>query len=135
MSASATLTVRRLDANGDPMYGNGLLDFVSDLPAVAQIIKTALLLFQGEWWNDTSIGLPLFQQILGQPENNRQATIALLIQQVILSVEYVTALTNVQVSYTSNNRQFSYVCYAETSFGTVQVTYTPGNVAILPLAV
>jgi hypothetical protein len=131
---SPTVIVRRLGANHDPVYGSGAADFLIDLEATAQIIETSLLLFEGEWWNDLTEGLPLFQSIIAQPENNRQATIALLIQQTILDVDYVTGLTNVTVSYTSANRQFTYNCNVQTAFGTVAVAFSPGNIAVLPLA-
>ena len=134
MTTVPTVIVRKLDSNNDPIYGAGILCFLSDLDAVAQIIKTSLLLFQGEWWNDLTIGLPVFQSIVGKAENNRQAVISLLIQQVILGVEYVTAISNVQFLYTSSNRSFSYACNVQTQFGNVTVTYSPGNVAVLPLA-
>jgi hypothetical protein len=128
-----TVIVRKL-INGDPVYGNGIACFLQDIEAVAQIIETSLLLFQGEWWNDLTIGLPVFQSIVGRAENNRQAIISLLIQQVILGVDYVTSISNVQFLYDSATRSFSYACYAQTQFGTVVVTYAPGNVAVLPLA-
>jgi len=76
----------------------------------------------------------LFQSILAQAENNRQGVIALLIQQVILSVAYVTSINNVQIAYNSLNRQFSYSCNVQTAFGTITVNYSPGNTAVLPLA-
>jgi hypothetical protein len=131
---SPLVIVRRLDANHNPVYGSGAADFLTDLEATAQIIETSLLLFQGEWWNNLQAGLPLFQSIIAQPENNRQATIALLIQQVIYGVDYVTGLTNVQVNYTPSTRQFTYSCIVQTAFGTVSVTFSPGTIAVLPLA-
>jgi hypothetical protein len=134
MSITPTIIVRRLNANHDPVYGGGASDFLTDIYAVAQIIQTSLLLFQGEWWNNLIVGLPLFQSILAQGENNRQATIALLIQQVILSVAYVTSIDNVQISYIAITRQFTYSCNVQTSFGTVVVNFSPGNTAVLPLA-
>lgn len=133
MSISPTIIVRALDSNHDPIYGNGIDCFLTDIYAVTQLIETSLLLFQGEWWNAQNIGLPVFQQIVGKAQNNRQATIALLIQQVIRSVEYVTGITNVQFLYNSANRQFRYACKVQTIFGTVGITYSPGNIAVLPL--
>jgi len=134
MSISPTVIVRKLGPNFDPLYGNGIACFLTDLAAVAQLIETSLLLFQGEWWNALNQGLPLFQSIIGKAQNNRQAIISLLIQQVVLNVEYVTSISNVQFLYTSANREFSYACYVQTAFGTVAVTYSPGNLAVLPLA-
>lgn len=134
ITKSPLVIVRRLDENHDPVYGSGAADFLTDLEATAQIIETSLLMFEGEWWNDLTAGLPLFQSIIAQPENNRQATIALLIQQTILAVKYVTGLTNVQINYTSATRQFTYSCNVQTAFGTVGVTFSPGSTAVLPLA-
>lgn len=135
MSIAPTIIVRKLGPNRDPIFGNGIACFLTDLYAVAQIIETSLLLFQGEWWNATNVGLPLFQQIIGKAANNRQAIIALLIQQTIIqSSQFVTGITNVQFKYNSATRMFSYACIAQTSFGTVAVTFSPGNLAVLPVA-
>ena len=133
MSKTPTIVVRQLDANNDPIYGNGKLCFLTDLNAVAQLIKTSLLLFQGELWNHLKAGLPLFQSIIAQGENNRQETIALLIQTVILSVEYVNSISDVQINYVAQTRKFTYSCNVQTVFGTVGVVFNPGNTAVLPL--
>lgn len=135
MKQSPLIIVRRLDANHDPVYGGGAGDFLTDIYAVAQIIQTSLLLFLGEWWNNLSVGLPLFQQIISKAENNRQQIIALLIQQTILgSSTFVTAVTNVKFVYNAPTRSFSYACRVQTAFGTVGVTFEPGNLAVLPIA-
>ena len=53
------LRVRKLDQNGDFSFGHGYQNFWQDSSeAVAQIIKTRLLLFTGEWWLDRSEGMP-----------------------------------------------------------------------------
>ena len=61
---------RRLDENHDMCFGRGLSDYLvdstGDPDAIAQAIKTRLLLFYGEWWEDIYDGLPLWQQILGR---------------------------------------------------------------------
>ena len=41
---------RKLDNNGDYSFGSGFSDFVYDKNAIAQAIKTKILLFYGEWW-------------------------------------------------------------------------------------
>ena len=50
---------RKLDENGDYSFGNNSLDFISDADAIAQAIKTKILLFYGEWWENTAIGIPM----------------------------------------------------------------------------
>ena len=47
---------RRLDENHDYCFGRGFGDYLQDVSgnpeAIAQSIKTRLLLFLGEWWKD-----------------------------------------------------------------------------------
>jgi hypothetical protein len=124
----ATITVRRLDSNYDPARGNGESDFISDLQALAQIIGTTLRLFQGEWFENLSDGTPLFQKILGKNGKNVNA-ISLILQQRIRSVPYVTGLSNVNASFNSSTRGFSFSCAVQTQFGTVNVTTNPGSSA------
>ena len=66
-----TITYRKLDQNGDPIWGNGQGSFVSDIDAVAQAIYTRLRLLFGEWWENLSIGTPLFQSMLGQSASDQ----------------------------------------------------------------
>lgn len=40
---------RKLDNTGDYSFGSGLTDFVENKEAIAQAIKTKILLFYGEW--------------------------------------------------------------------------------------
>lgn len=57
---------RALDAAGDYSFGQGQLDFLTDSPAaVAQAVRTRLLLFQGEWFLDRTAGTPWLQSVVG----------------------------------------------------------------------
>jgi hypothetical protein len=115
-----TITVRKLDATYDPIFGNGQNAYISDLGAVAQIINQRLLLFQTEWWEDRSIGIPMFQSILG-PDRNVDAVTA-LIKSTILASPYVTGVSNVATSYSSKTRSFVYSCQVQTQFGSLTVS-------------
>lgn len=131
--SSPLISVRKLDSNHDPVYGNGQADFLTDIDAVAQMIQTNLLLFQGEWWEDLSQGFPLFQQVLGTPNAVRNPSlIALLIQQQILAVDFVTQVLNAKTAYDPIARRFSYSSNVATQFGTISVTFTPGSSAAIP---
>ncbi len=58
---------RKLSADGDYTFGNGQLDFYRDIPeAVAQSVKTRLLLWLGEWFLNIEDGTPYMQGILGK---------------------------------------------------------------------
>lgn len=121
----STVRVRKLDANYDVVFGNGKLDYLEDLDAVVQMIRTKLLLFKGEWWENTDIGLPLWQSILGVPGagNNKQAVDA-LIQKRILETPYVTSMESMSSAYDAATRSYSISVTVNTAFGQVTVTNT-----------
>ncbi|WP_199242630.1 hypothetical protein [Desulfosporosinus fructosivorans] len=98
-------------------------DFLADEDAVAQAIKTSLLLLRGEWWEDTGDGLPLFQNILGQSGTQEHLTSTdLLIKDRILSTQGVSQIQSFQSSY-ANRRYNVENCTVLTNTGqTVTVT-------------
>lgn len=56
---------RKLDENDD--YTIGRRDEMYEgTEAVAQAVKTRLLLLFGEWWENRQDGTPLFEKVLGQ---------------------------------------------------------------------
>jgi hypothetical protein len=125
----AVITYRRLDENHDPVMGGGQADFLSDIDAVAQAVLTRLLLFQGEWWENRLIGLPLFQQILGQgASQNQLVIISQLIQQTILGTPYVTDVTVVRIQYDHVMRALQFYAVVSTQFGTITVSNYPAPV-------
>jgi hypothetical protein len=131
----ATITYRKLDANGDPLCGNGQYSFVSDLQAVAQAILTRLKLLQGEWWEDSATGTPLFQSMLGVAGSGKHPqVITLLIQQRILGTPYVREVNNVSGSYNATTRAFSFYCTVQTQFGSLSIATTPTPTSFAALA-
>ena len=67
---------------------NGNLAMASGAYALAQDAASAIRLFKGEYWYDTTIGIPYFQQILG--ENPPLELIRAQLQDAALSVPGVT---------------------------------------------
>lgn len=120
----ATITVRRLDpVTWEPQWGLGVSNFISDVDAIAQIIKQRLQLLQGEWWENLLDGLPFWQSIAGfSGGGNNQQTISLIIQSRILSTPFVTGLADVQVSYVPFTRSYSFFAVVKTQFGQVTIT-------------
>lgn len=124
-----TVLYRKLGPNADPIRGQGLNDFLTDLAAVAQAVQTRLALWQGEWWEDLTDGLPMLQGILGVMGAGKSGRAALLIQQRILGTPYVIGLSNVSTTYNAAARALTFQCTAIVSFGgTVSVvgTFTSG---------
>lgn len=124
----ATITVRALDQNGDPLQGNGQNNFISDLQAVAQIIRTRLLLFQGEWFLDQNDGLPLFNRILGSSGSARNIeVITNLVASRIRQTQYVLAVTSIYATF--KNRKYVFKATVETQFGSLIVSTNNNNTA------
>ena len=116
---------RRLDENGDFSFGRGSGDFISGTLAVAQAIKTKLMMLKGEWWENTEDGLQAIPGILGangSPESLAGAD--LLIQARIFETPGVISITD-YTSVLDSNRDYYVSCTAETSFGdaTISVTF------------
>ncbi len=126
----ATITVRALGTNNDPLQGSGQNNFLSDLDAMVQIIRTRLLLFEGEWFLNMLDGLPLFQSILGSSGGQTNLQLVMnIIAQRISQTPYVTSIGSVTATF--QNRTFAFSAQVETQFGTVTVTNVPGNKAVL----
>lgn len=118
----ATVQYLQLDATYDPIFDPtaNLLD----LYAVNQNILTRLRLLLGEWWEDLNLGLPVFQQMLGKLASSQGlAAMSLTAQQNIESTPYVTAATDVGVTFINGALGISYT--ADTLFGTVSGSTTP----------
>lgn len=132
--ATPTISIRALDANHDPMWGQGQANFLTDLNAVAQIIQTRLLLLQGEWWANLKEGLPVLQKMLGIGGSGKNTSpVALAIQQNIAGAPYVTGVGDIITTYDPSVRSFNFTCDVNTAFGALQVTQTlPGTAATLP---
>jgi hypothetical protein len=127
MSASPVITYRQLGPNNDPLWGNGQLNYLSDLEAAAQAVLTRLQLFQGEWWAATNEGLPLFQGILGQsasPAGLQQGSI--LITARILGSPYIISISNLVTGFSPAPRgPLTYTALVQSQFGQFLVSNVP----------
>ena len=111
---------RALDANGDYTFGQNGANFLIDSPAaVGQAVLTTLLLLQGEWFLDSTVGVPYNTGILG---TGTEGTYDYVIQTAILSVTGVTSIAEYTSSVT--NRQLSISALINTEYGQVTVTTT-----------
>ena len=119
----AQIITRKLDQNGDPQRGNGLSNFAADIDAVAVIVAERLQLLKGEWFENTKIGLPLFQSLLGHATTQR--AVALILRQNILGAPGVTGIQAVQVVYNPIGRTYAFTATIQTVFGPMTITNTP----------
>ena len=87
----------------DYTFGYGIGNFYGGNKAVAQAIKTKILLFYGEWWEDLGLGIPMFQSIIGQTnKNNVNIAAQSLLRKRILEVDEVISI--VSLTATVENR-------------------------------
>lgn len=123
----STYSVRKLGPGNEPVYTNSASDFLVDLDAVQQEIYTSLLLFQGEWWENSQIGTPWFQSILGNPSSDTAlAAMSSALINVIQGVPYVTNAVMQSIAFDPATRALAFVCYVRTAFGPLTVTNTGG---------
>jgi hypothetical protein len=82
---------------------NGDLVIVDHSQAVGQNLRQALSLFFGEWFLDTSAGVPYYQSIL--LKNPDPASIDGVLKNAILSVKGVDELLSFDLMYESTTRE------------------------------
>lgn len=116
-----SIKYRKLDNNGDYSFGRGLQNFTYGQYAVKQAIQTRLKLLQGEWWENTKLGLPLFQKILGQrgtEENLKLADIE--IKKIINDTQDVIGIESYDSRF--ENRELLFRAVVNTKYGQIDVT-------------
>lgn len=116
---------RKLDASGDRIRGHGSSDFISDSSAVAQAIKTRLLLFLGEWWENTEDGTAFFEYIAGKTATAKNREMAeLVIRERITKTRGVASISSFSFEALRNTVYID--CTVNTIYGTqesIEVTY------------
>lgn len=110
---------RKLDENGDYSFGRGNQNFLIDSPqAVAQAIKTSLALYQGEWFIDTSAGMPWLTQVVGF---NTQSVYDDLIKSKVQRVPGVTSIDSYNSTLDRSSRGLTVSMIVTTEFSGKQV--------------
>lgn len=111
---------RKITAAGDYTFGQGNAEFLVDNPAcVAQAVLTALLLHRGEWFLDTSAGMPWETQVLGY---GTQSLYDAAIKSAILGVQGVQAILSYSSSLDVAKRVLTVNAVISTIFGNVALT-------------
>jgi len=100
---SAPQTFRAIDSDNDWVFGRGVSSYLKNSDAIAADIKTALQIFMGEVFWQTQFGVDWWN-LLGGKNPSAQAGIILQTRQIILSVDGVTQINSVSVSFTRGTR-------------------------------
>jgi hypothetical protein len=110
---------RKLSLLGDYTFGNGQLNFYRDVPdAVAQAVKTRLLLWLGEWFLNLEEGTPYMQGILGKYSKEVADT---TIQERVLDTQGVLNIENYESILDTTNRSLSVSFTLNTIYGPTQI--------------
>lgn len=89
--------------------------------AVAQQIKIVLKTFMGEWFLDTTVGIPYFEDIL--KKNPRSEVVETVLRGKIASVTGVTRVTAFDISIDNRLRTMTINYAAETNEGTIEDSF------------
>lgn len=109
---------RKLTDDGDYSFGSNELDYVDGNMAIAQAIKTKILLFYQEWWEDVGLGIPMFQSFLGQmnPEVLSNS-LPMVVEERVLEVQGVKSVEDVQVKLDKIDRRVEMLIIVRTTTG------------------
>lgn len=105
--------IRQFDPlTNEPVYGRN--DFVSGKLAVYFKVIYRLRSWQGEWFLDEDLGLPLLQKILVKPA--REAVTVSEIKRVILATDGVDSIVSFNHQFDRTTRKFTYSFILKTDF-------------------
>lgn len=110
---------RKLTEDGDYSFGQGQLNFWRDVPeAVAQAVKTRLLLWTGEWFLDTTDGTPYMLGILGK---HSQTTADVTIQDRIENTQGMVNIESYESEINPDTRDMSVITTLNTLYGPTEL--------------
>tara|TARA_R100000365_G_C2748574_1_gene80568 strand:- start:14687 stop:15037 length:351 start_codon:yes stop_codon:yes gene_type:complete len=112
---------RKLSAAGDYTLGSGQDWHVNTPEAVAQAVLTRLRLNQGEWFLDTSDGMPWDTEVLGK---HTSLTRDAVIKDRILGTLGVTGITDYSSTFDGNTRRLVVAATITTAYGASTVETT-----------
>lgn len=106
---------RKLDNNGDMVFGHSENDFLYDTPqTAAQAVLTRLKLWLGEWFLDVEDGTPYNAGMLGK---HTKDSIDLEMRQRIVETRGVTAINEYESTFNPDTRNFEIRATITTAFG------------------
>lgn len=113
---------RKLDADDDYVFGGSSNNFLVNTPdAVAQAVLTRLRLLRGEWFLDTTAGMPWATAVFGK---NTQGTADAAIRACILGTTGVTEITAYSSSIDSTTRKLTVTATINTLYGSTTIQAT-----------
>ncbi|RQZ78853.1 hypothetical protein DF056_20895 [Burkholderia cepacia] len=113
---------RKLDADDDYVFGGSANDFLVNTPeAVGQAVLTRLRLHRGEWFLDTTVGMPWETDVVGKYTTG---TADAAIRACILGTTGVVEITAYASSRDSDTRALTVTATITTLYGTTTIETT-----------
>lgn len=113
---TTNLKYRKLDENGDMIFGHGDNDFLYGLEAMAQVVQTRLKAIYQEWWEGDETALPWFTDILGaRAFSLKKDEIDLMVIERLMDTIGVVSVSDIESSF--SNRHYSFSCKVQTVYG------------------
>ncbi|MCA8120426.1 hypothetical protein LGN07_17025 [Burkholderia cepacia] len=113
---------RKLDADDDYVFGGSANDFLVNTPeAVGQAVLTRLRLHRGEWFLDTTVGMPWETDVIGKYTTG---TADAAIRACILGTTGVVEITAYASSRDSDTRALNVTATITTLYGTTTIETT-----------
>lgn len=91
------------------------LRFVTGVAAVAQAAMIRLKTFAGEWFQDLDRGVPMYEDVLGQPFDETKVRAAFYNE--LIDTEHVITVTEFTLSFNSETRHLTVSWRLKTVFG------------------
>lgn len=111
---------RRLDADGDMLPATPLNPPYVDAEAVGAAIRSRLLSFQGEWWEDEDEGIPI-EALTGHLDEEDRVVAEALIQERIAETEGVNDVIETIITDDSAGRIRHVEATVETIYGDIEL--------------
>jgi hypothetical protein len=114
----------------DVVWNNGPLtkEFTTQplTQTVGQRLKIRLLSFYGDWFMDTTYGVPYFQRLLGVKQTSKAAA-DLIFQQQILAEQGVKEIVSFDSSFVNRQYSLTFRVSVETGEVTAPIVIQPLN--------
>ncbi len=117
------LIYRKLDENGDSLFGHGAEDFLTGVEAITQAILTRLRAIRAARWEGGPSALPGMTEILGAPATGRdREMIDLMVIDRIMDTVGVLSVRDVASEI--RGRAYTFSCVADTVYGSAAIEFT-----------
>lgn len=118
------MRIRKVDENGDYVFGRGADNFHVNVPdGPALLASERLSLWRGEWYQDVTDGTPYRERVLGR---HTETTRDLVLRARILGTEGVTAIDAYDAAQNRDTRKLSVSATVSTAYGVAAVAAALG---------